>query len=295
MLAIARRYFAENDVLAVDTPSLSPSAPTDRHIESLSVSHSDLFLQTSPEFHMKRLLAAGYPDIYSICRVFRGGESGRNHLSEFTMIEWYRHSMKLGAIITDTLQFIATVLGRPGLADSVCRRDYAGVVDDAVGLDPFAASIDELAAAVAADKQLRASLGSDRDAWLDLIMATKVAPEFNKNELTVVQHYPASQAALARICPDNAIVADRFEVYCGELELANGYVELTDADEQARRMDNDQAARRASGLPETPGDEQLLAALRSGLPACAGVALGFERLHMIDADTNDIRKIVCFA
>jgi len=294
MLARARRYFAANDVLAVDTPSLSPSAPTDRHIDSLSLKESGPFLQTSPEFHMKRMLAAGYPDIYSICRVFRGGETGRTHLSEFTMIEWYRHSMRLGAIVQDTVQLIAAILGRSDLLKSVFRQDYAAAFVDGIGLDPSTAGLDELAGAAVADNSLRDALADDRDAWLDLILVTRIAPEFRNDRLTVIQHYPASQAALARICPDNAMVADRFEVYYGALELANGYVELTDPDEQARRMDHDLDARRARNLPEVPRDEQLIAALKSGLPDCAGVALGFERLHMIDAAVDDIRNVVSF-
>ena len=295
MLARARQYFADHDVLAVDTPALSPSAPTDPHIASMSVRAADLYLHSSPEFHMKRLLADGYPDIYSICRVFRDGESGRHHLPEFTMIEWYRHSMRLDTIIADTLRLIAVVLERPELATGVSSRDYSSCFVDCVAIDPFAASIEELADAVTADEQLRTSLGDDRDAWLDLIMATKIAPQFASNTLSVVKHYPASQAALARICPSNASVADRFEVYYGALELANGYVELGDAQELARRMDDDLVARRSLGLPEVPRDEQLIAALEAGLPECAGVAMGFERLHMVAADSDDIRNIVSFA
>ena len=294
MLGRARAYFADNDVLAVDTPSLSPSAPTDPHIDSPALRESGLFLQPSPEFYMKRSLAAGYPDIYSICRVYRGGEKGRVHLREFTMIEWYRHAMNLAAIVEDTVQLIAAILGRPELLTNVVRQDYAGVFADGIGLDPCEASADELAGAAAAANSLRDALADDRDAWLDLIMATRIATEFRQDRLTVVQHYPASQAALARICPDNPTVADRFEVYYGTLELANGYVELTDPDEQARRMNNDLDARRARNLPAVPRDEHLIAALKSGLPDCAGVALGFERLHMIDAAVDDIRNVVSF-
>ena len=295
MLARARQYFADHEILAVDTPALGPSAPTDPHIASMSVGAADLFLHTSPEFHMKRLLADGYPDIYSICRVFRDGESGRHHLPEFTMIEWYRHSMSLDEIIVDTSNLIAVVLERPELATGVSSRDYSGVFADGVGIDPFAASIGELADAATADAQLRTSLGDDRDAWLDLIMATKIAPQFGRNSLSVVKHYPASQAALARVCPADPRVADRFEMFYGELELANGYVELRDPQELERRMDDDLGVRRSHGLPAVPRDEQLLAALRAGLPECAGVAMGFERLHMAAADTDDIRNIVSFA
>jgi lysyl-tRNA synthetase class 2 len=295
MLARARRYFVGQDVLAVDTAALSPSAPTDPHIASMSVQAADSYLHTSPEFHMKRLLADGYPDIYTICRVFRDGESGRHHLPEFTMIEWYRHAMSLDAIIADTLQLIAAILERPELVNSVSNRDYSSRFADIVAINPLDASIDQLADVVNADEQLRLSLGDDRDAWLDLIMATKIAPRFSMNSLTVVKHYPASQAALARFCPANAGVADRFEVYYGALELANGYVELNDAQELARRMDNDLTVRNRLGMPAVPRDEQLIAALESGLPDCAGVAMGFERLHMVAAGADDIRNLVCFA
>ena len=295
LLERTRRYFADNEVLSVDTPSLSLSAPGDPNIHALTVGNSKHFLHTSPEFYMKRLLAAGYPDIYSICRVFRDGESGRNHLPEFTMVEWYRHSMMLDEIIADTVQFITQVLERPALPNSVCVHDYVDAFGDIVNLDPCTAPIEELANTVAADEQLRASIGDDRDAWLDLIMATKISPTFSTVGLTVIRHYPASQASLARICPADARVADRFEVCFGALELANGYVELTDADELARRIEDDRRVRRARGLPDTGLDEPLLAAHRAGLPDCAGVALGFERLHMVDANIDDIKKLVSFA
>ena len=292
LLERTRNYFVANKVLSVDAPSLGLSAPSDPNIQALSVDDSDHYLHTSPEFYMKRLLAAGYPDIYSICRVFRGGESGRFHLPEFTMVEWYRHSMALDEIVADTVKLIADVLKRPTLEGETRRLDYVTAFLEILDLDPLAATIDELAGAAAADAQLRASIGDDRDAWLDLIMATEISPEFGKDELTVVQHYPVSQASLARVCPTNPQVADRFEVYFGTLELANGYVELTDADELARRCELDLDIRRARGLPEPVVDEQLFAAHRAGLPDCAGVALGFERLHMIDAGTDNIQNLV---
>jgi len=294
MLARTRLYFDNENVLAVDTPALSPSAPTDPHIASMAIDQS-AYLHTSPEFYMKRLLADGYPDIYTICRVFRDGENGRQHLPEFTMIEWYRLAMNLDAIIDDTLQLIAFVLERTKLASNASRRDYCNCFVDELQIDSRTASIQELADVVAADQQLRRSLGDDRDAWLDLIMATKIVPQFSTSSLTVVRHYPASQAALARNCPRDSRLADRFEVYYGEIELANGYVELRDVTELVRRMDNDLEIRRKFGLPTVPRDKHLIAAMDAGLPECAGVALGFERLHMVAAGVNDIRKLVSFA
>jgi lysyl-tRNA synthetase class 2 len=297
MMQRARRYFVDQDVLSVDTPALSQYAGTDTNIESLAVTASngrEYFLHTSPEFCMKRLLAAGYPDIYSICRVFRDGEAGRYHIPEFTMVEWYRLEFDLGEIVEDTTNFIASCLDFPKLADSVVRFDFADAFQEFAEIDVMEASIDELSNRCDADERLRAAVGPDKDAWLDLILGTVIAPQFVPDQLTVVQHYPASQAALARLCPDDDRFADRFEVFCGSLELANGYVELTDAKEQRQRMDNDLRKRHGSGRAELPWDKALIAALESGLPQCAGVAVGFERLQMIFDDTDDIRDVVTF-
>ena len=297
MLQRARDYFQAHDVLAVDTPSLSGTAGSDPNIESIAVHSQDnaaLFLHTSPEFFMKRLLAAGYPDIYSICRVYRDGECGKRHALEFTMVEWYRLDFELEAIIADTTAFIATCLDRPQLVDSIAAYDYADVFGELTGIDIFGASSDELAAACAADAQLRAAVGGNRDAWFDLLMSTVIAPQFARDELTVVRHYPASQAALARVCPADPRVADRFEVFCGDLELANGYVELIDTDEQRRRIERELAQRKQSGQPVHPVDASFLAALEHGLPPCAGVAVGVERLHMILAGADDIGDVVTF-
>lgn len=296
LLANARSYFADRSVLAVDTPSLSANAVTDPQIESIAVGSTAAkrYLHTSPEFCMKRLLAAGYPDIYSVCRVFRGGERGKWHLPEFTMIEWYRRNFDLQDIVDDTIGFIATLLQRPELQQTAQVLDYQSLFVNRLNIDPLAAKIDQLADVAGADNALRASLADRRDAWLDLLMMSKIAPEFRASSLTVVQHYPATQAALARLCPANEQVADRFEVFYGTVELANGYVELSDATEQARRMQEDLQQRKQLGLPLVPIDDSLLSALKSGLPDCAGVALGFERLHMLDARTDDIHNVVTF-
>ena len=300
--AILRRmrdYFRQSGALEVDTPALSPFTVSDTRIESFEISSSrasslPLYLQTSPEYFMKRLLAAGYPDIYSICRVFRDGEVGRRHQPEFTMVEWYRLGMGLQEIIDDTVRVIAAALGeRAPQAAPVCI-DYRDAVAEACGIDIKAASNADLAAAAGADERLRAAVGDGRDDWLDLLLATSVVPAFSPHRLTVLRHYPASQAALARICPDDPEVADRFEVFLGEVELANGYVELTDAAEQAARMRRDNAQRDGRGLAARPADEFLLAALASGLPPCSGVAMGLERLHMIHDNTDDISDVLTF-
>lgn len=293
----ARTYFQEQNVLAVDTPALSKYAASDPNVESLGVrgqAGSGVFLNTSPEFCMKRLLASGYPDIYSICRVFRSGELGKRHAPEFTMVEWYRLDFDLESIIADTVRFVAACIESPRLAQNVTRYDYADVFMKFANIDIFSATADQLAPLCNADARLESQMGADVHAWFDLIMGTIIAPQFAEDQLTVVQHYPAAQAALARLCPANEQVADRFELFCGDLELANGYVELRDAKEQQRRIEQDLAVRRTKGRPVNPPDEQLIAALASGLPACAGVAAGIERLQMTHDKTDDIKDVVTF-
>ncbi len=295
-----RAYFNTHNVLEVDTPALSQHAVSDVQIESFCIeasalSRAPLFLHTSPEFHMKRLLAAGYPDTWSLCRVFRDGEAGRKHQPEFTMLEWYRLGMGLEDIIADTLRVIIAALDNAAPTGAARVRNYADLVREHCDLDVHEADCAALAAAVNADNGLRTAIGDERDDWLDLVMATRIVPGFEQDRLTVVQHFPASQAALARLSPSDARVAERFEVFLGPVELANGYVELTDADEQAERMaaDNRQRARRGRTL--RPPDMNLLAALQHGLPQCAGVAMGLERLQMVHDRTDDIRDVITFA
>ena len=244
-----RAYFEAQHVLEVDTPMLSPYAASDPQIESLEISKSQvsaapLYLHTSPEFCMKRLLAAEYPDIYSLCRVFRDGESGRLHQPEFTMLEWYRLGMELNEIIADTISVIQAALDRDIDVDYI---DYRDAFIATCKLDPIDAGLEVLADAAGADDELRKAVGNERDDWLDLLLSTRVAAGFASDRLTVLRHYPASQAALARLSPENPDVADRFEVFLGSIELANGYVELTDAAEQARRIEADNEARRRRG------------------------------------------------
>lgn len=298
MTARLRMYFANERILEVDTPALGRAAASDVQIESFevhsSLSSAPLYLHTSPEFFMKRLLAAGYPDIYSICRVYRDGESGRQHQPEFTMVEWYRHGFDLSDMIDDTVHAIAAALDDVTLAQNIRRIDYYDAMISLAGVDPDAATIAELAQAAGADDGLQSALGNSRDDWLDLLVTSKLAPAFAKHELTVLQHYPASQAALARLCPANPDVADRFEVFLGEVEIANGYVELTDPVDQAERIALDQAARQGRGKKVRCEDQALLAALQHGLPSCAGVAMGLERLQMLHDNTDDIRNVVTF-
>lgn len=299
MLATARAFFAEHGVLEVETPALSPAAVSDPHIESVAVSLSaargqPYFLHTSPEFAMKRLLCAGWPDIFQICRVYRDGEVGRYHQPEFTMVEWYRHDMTLQTMMQHVVEFVERLL-EPRLATGDARYlSYRDAVQEAAGVDPLTAPLAELCSASRADRSLAAALGDDRDAWLDLLLARRVAAGFPRRRLTVLHHYPASQAALARRCPADDSLADRFEVFCGELELANGYHELADAAEQRQRFAADQARRRDAGRALRPLDDRFLAAMEAGLPDCCGVAVGFDRLVMINRGAASLCDVQAF-
>jgi lysyl-tRNA synthetase class 2 len=244
---------------------------------------------------MKRLLAAGYPDIFAIARVFRDSELGRRHEPEFTLIEWYRRDFDLEAMARETCELIAAVLDRPALAAERVQTSYRQAFAGVTGIDPLAAPLGALVDLADADAALRAALGDDRDAWLDLVLSTRIAPAFPDDQLTVLTHYPASQAALARLDETDPAVALRFEVFLGELELANGYVELADTREQRQRFELEQAKRRAAGRPSLPLDEDFLAALESGLPDCAGVAVGFERLHMLYEGSDDMADVITFS
>lgn len=293
LLQRIREYFAKQAVLEVQTPVLAPATVTDPNIESFAV--GDRYLQTSPEYHMKRMLAAGYPDIYAIAPVFRDGEAGKRHRPEFTIVEWYRRDFLLDDIVTDTVGLIAHALDKRSLKDTIIRCDYAKAFKEVLKIDPRGAKVAALADIAGADARLRQTMGGRRDGWLDLLFATRIARTFPKDRLTVVSHFPASQAALARLCPRDPSVADRFEVFCGPIELANGYVELIDADEQSARMDRDIEIRATYKRRNVQRDERLIEALNEGLPPCSGVALGLERLHMIDAGTNDINDVISFA
>lgn len=299
MLASARNYFATQNVLEVETPMLSRHAVSDVNIESIEA-HLELapgtsfYLHTSPEFCMKRLLAAGAPDIYQLGKVFRDGERGHRHQPEFTLAEWYRHGFGLEQIINDTLGFIREVLGNSVVLGPTRRISYREAFENALGIDPISATIEELAPLATARHHLNPATDRDKTDWLDLLLCQSVAPAFDRDCLTVLHHYPAEQAALARVNPDDPTVADRFEVFRGDLELANGYVELGDAAEQRERCNRDQAARQTLGRTIRPLDRDFLDALQHGLPACAGVAVGFDRLVMIAAGADHIGKVTSF-
>ena len=287
-----RTYFAAAGVTEVQTPCLGRHTVTDPAIESLSVELGApdglRYLQTSPEYYMKRLLAAGAPDIYQMGPVFRAGEAGRRHQPEFTLVEWYRHTFDYAAIIVDTVQLVRTASGRDWPVRQLSYRDAFG---HALGIDPLTTSTDALATRLGQDAP---DIALERDAILDWLFVRHVAPGFADDQLTVLTHYPASQAALARLDDDDPRTAQRFEVFAGTLELGNGFVELTDADEQARRFATDRAQRKRRQQAAPAADPLLLAALAHGLPACAGVAVGFERLAMLCVGVDDIADVLAF-
>jgi len=294
VLAVIRRFFDERGVLEVETPALSAATVTDLHLHSVAcrldvVGRSARYLQTSPEFAMKRLLAGGSGPIYQICKAFRDGEQGRRHNPEFTMLEWYRPGWDHHRLMDEVDELLQTVLGvaageRVSYADAFLRH---------TGVDPHAADDGELRARVAA-LGVSGVAELDRDDLLNLLLSHSVEHRLGVGCPTFLFDYPASQAALARVRPGDPPVAERFEVFIDGIELANGFHELADPEEQRRRFEADLGERRRRGLPEVAVDGRLLAALAAGLPDCAGVALGVDRLVMLKIGTRDIADVIAF-
>ena len=300
LYAEIRGFFAARGVLEVETPVLSEAGNTEPNIDSFSTAfsgHRDAgaprrWLRTSPEYPLKRLLAAGIGDCYELGRVFRNGEAGGRHNPEFTMLEWYRVGWDHLRLADEAVALVQQALALVGRRAQVESTSYRDLFLRWVGVDPF----------LAADAQLRQPLdgiGIDaqdlsRDDWLDLLMTHRIQPAFPADQITVVRDWPASQCALARVRDGDPPVAERFELYLGRFELANGYHELTDAAEQRQRFERDCAVRAARGTVQPPLDERLLGALQSGMPDCAGVALGVERLLMALLGTDRIGDVLAF-
>lgn len=298
---LIRDFFAGRGVLEVETPMLSEAGNTEPNIESFTTAFNGpaaarpgpRWLRTSPEYPLKRLLAAGVGDCYELGRVFRNGEAGRRHNPEFTMLEWYRIGWDHLGLIEETVALVQAALAMVGRTAALRSLTYRELFVQALALDPFEAPVEDLSVPLAGFG-IRGE-GLTREDWLDLLITHRIEPAFPPDQITVVRDWPASQCALARIRPGTPPVAERFELYLGSYELANGYHELTDAAEQRARFEHDLARRRQRGQAEPPIDERLLNALSAGLPACAGVALGIERLLMQLAGTDDIRRVLAFA
>ena len=300
LLTTAREFLNQRGLLEVETPLAVNAAVTDVHLASAEVRFghelAPRFLHTSPEYAMKRLLAAGSGDIWQICKVFRADERSALHNPEFTMLEWYRLGFDMAALIGEVTELVQALLRVGGAAARAAQRlTYREAFLEHVGVDPLEADREalEIAAAPAAlpDATLRSL---SRDELLDLLMAVCIGPRLGRGALTFITHYPASQAALARLDAADPRVAHRFELYADGVELANGFHELADSAEQRRRFEADQRERQRRGIAAPALDERLLAALAQGLPDCAGVALGFDRVAMLAAGAARIDEVLSF-
>jgi lysyl-tRNA synthetase class 2 len=283
LLASLRAFFSSRDVLEVETPILSRAGTVDPAIDSFATTDGR-WLQTSPEFPMKRLVAAGSGPIYQVARVFRIDEAGRHHNPEFTMLEWYRPGFDHHALM-DEVEGLLRALGIGG-EEPLARLTYREAFIRHAAIDPFIASLESLRLACealpgGAPETPVGDASEQRDWYCDLLMSHRVGPSLGKEQPVFLLDFPASQAALARIRRDDPPVAERFEVFWRGIELANGFHELADAGEQRARFERDHARRVAAGRPTPPIDEHLLAALAQGFPDCAGVALGLDRLLML--------------
>lgn len=292
LLGQIRQFFSARAVLEVETPLLASAGVTDPALEPFVVPAADgsRYLQTSPEYAMKRLLAAGAPDIYQICKAFRAGEIGRRHNPEYTLLEWYRLGNDHYALIREVAELICSVTDIDGWQ---CWP-YRTLFNHLLSIDPINASRSDLTA-VAIQRCGEIPPDLDRDEVLDLLMSHVVEPAIADWGLVFVVDYPASQAALARQIPaDDATLGARFEAYVNGIELANGYWEASDAGELRSRFETDNAVRRRRGLPERTIDERLLSAMAAGMPDCAGVALGVDRLLACVLKQTDIRPLMAF-
>lgn len=291
LLQHIRRFFDRRGLLEVDTPCLLRATASDTHLDSFELPGDEpRYLQTSPEFAMKRLLAAGSGPIYQLCKCFRRGESSSRHNPEFTMLEWYRPDFDLALLMQEVAALLADILG----IHKFEYQTYQQLFEQCVGLNPHRASDAELAQVARSRLDFQARNMSRSD-WLDLLMSHLVEPALLG--AVFVSEFPWQQASLSRIAnnTEGQPVACRFELFIDGLEIANGYHELLDAVELQRRADVDNKQRRDRGLPEIPLDAQLLAAHQHGLPPCAGVAVGVDRLLMLKSGVDTIDQVLAFS
>lgn len=294
-----RCFFDDRGVIEVETPCLSQATVTDVHMvpfvthftSSCLSAGQDLYLMTSPEYHMKRLLAAGCGPIFQLCRSFRNEERGRLHNPEFTMLEWYRPHYDMYRLINEVDDLLQQVIDCPAAEMITYQQAFQRYLD----IDPFSADKKQLCElAVKRDLGNIAEQEEDKDSLLQLLFMDAVEPHIGKERPAFVYHFPASQASLAQISSEDHRVAGRFEVYYKGVELANGFHELTDAGEQRQRFEQDNRKRTQRGLPQRALDEYLLAALQAGMPECSGVALGVDRLMMIALGAESLAQVMTF-
>lgn len=299
ILVQIRDFFCSKKILEVETPVLSHSTVTDVHLSTFKTNfkgpdpaiEKTIYLVTSPESHMKRLLASGSGSIYQICKSFRNGEYGRYHNPEFTMLEWYRVGFDHHNLMDEVQELLTIIFD----IEAVIRVTYQQAFHSCVGICPLDASLADL-------KEVCEKLGfggvarneNDRDTLLQLLFSMKVEKEIHPKNPVFVYNFPASQAALAKISRDDPRVSERFELYFRGIELANGFHELNDASEQKARFQSDNQKRLELGLKKQPLDEELLNALAGNFPACAGVALGLDRLIMLASTQEKIKNVITF-
>ncbi|MBF6984636.1 elongation factor P--(R)-beta-lysine ligase [Pasteurella multocida] len=297
IIAEIRRFFTDRGLLEVETPVLSEFGVTDVHLSTFNTTFISptaekskaLWLSTSPEYHMKRLLAAGSGPIFQLCHVFRNEEAGQRHNPEFTMLEWYRPHFDMYRLINEVDDLLQQILD----CKPTESLSYQFVFQEYVGLDPLSAEKAELVAK-AKQYHLQQAEQEDRDTLLQFLFSTVVEPNIGKENPVAVYHFPATQAALAQIISEDHRVAERFEFYYKGLELANGFHELTDVNEQLHRFEQDNVQRQKMGLPQRQIDKRLLGALQAGVPNCSGIALGVDRLLMIALGANAIHEVMAF-
>ncbi len=291
LLKQVRQFFSERGLMEVETPILSRYGNCDPGLLQWETEGQRTFLRTSPEYAMKRILAAGCGDIYELGRVFRGDESGRIHNREFTLLEWYRQDWTYHELMEEVSQLVHLCLDRGPL--TVQHLTYREIFERYVDLDPFKVS----------QEQLNTSLsdlgpgtpGMERQACLDLLLGMMIQPQLPEDTLTFVYDFPEGQAALARLRREDPVVAERFELFVGPVEIANGYQELTDADELRLRFEQENAQRAKANQAKVPCDIWLLEAMDQGLPACSGVALGLDRLLMLRCGETHIDRVLSFS
>ena len=299
ILTEIRRFFGDRGVLEVETPAMSQATVTDIHLVPFetrfvgpgAADGMTLYLMTSPEYHMKRLLAAGSGPIYQMGRSFRNEEAGIHHNPEFTMLEWYRPRYDMYRLMNEVDDLLQQVLD----CDTAETLSYQQAFTRHLNVDPLSADKAELREAAAKlDLSNIADTEEDRDTLLQLLFTMGVEPHIGRDKPTFVYHFPATQASLAEISTEDHRVAERFEVYYKGIELANGFRELTDSREQRQRFEQDNRKRAARGLPQHPVDNNLLDALEHGMPECSGVALGVDRLIMIALGATSLSDVLAF-
>ena len=298
-----RRFFDERNVLEVETPILSSATVTDPNIDSFTTRYEgpgqldipELYLQTSPEYAMKRLLAAGSGAIFQICKVFRQAERGSLHNPEFTMLEWYRPGYDHCQLMAEIDELVRSLSTESKLFEASKYYTYSEVFQNQLGIDPIQVK-SEVLIQCAKDNHLSVEglAIDDRNAWLDLVFSHLVQPQLTMNSLVFITDYPIAQAALAKASNNDSRTAQRFELFFNGVELANGYNELTDASILKHRFESDQQQRMRINKPPIPIDFRLLHALESGFPQCAGVAVGLDRLIMVLAKEKNIGNVIAF-